>query len=70
MIRKPLELRENFPGAVIFEELPTNLRLSGMDGHKQGREAHLVNALPFPLGQVGQGEITAIEKAEAIVVIF
>ena len=41
-----------------------------MHRNKQRRQPQPLNAIPFPLRQIGEGEIGAIEKTQPIIIIF
>ena len=46
------------------------LGIRGVDGHIDGTDAQVNDALRLPLGEVGEGDVVALQEAEAGVVIL
>ena len=67
---EPLQLLQQQAGAGIHQQATAQLRLRGVHRHIQRREALLLNPAPVGLAQVGEGEVRAVEKAEAVVVVL
>ena len=69
-LSEPAELIQQKGCAGVLQKPAAQQRIGGMDRHKQGGQALGLNALPVGVGEVGEGEIGAVEKAEAVIVIF
>ncbi len=70
LLLKPGDLLEDLTGTVVEQQAPTQRRFGGMNRNKQWREPLPLDALPVRCREVGEGEIGAVEKAQAIVIVL
>ena len=70
LVLKPGDLIKNLAGPLVDQQSAAQGGIGGMDRDKQRREALSLDPLPIGWQQVGEGEVGAVEKAEAVVVVF
>ena len=58
------------PGPAVFQHLHPQRPVGGVDGHVDGGDAQVDDALHLPLGEVGQGQVVAHQKGQPGVVIL
>ena len=69
-LREPGELIAQQGGPGIHQQTAAQFGIGGMHRDIEGREPLLLDPLPVGGGEIGEGEIGAVEKAQAVVVVL